>query len=114
LQALEDAGYSRGRIARQHRGRLGVLAGITRSEFSLYGNAMLKMGKAPSTSFCSLVNRVSYVLDAQAPAAATVTGVAGPGSTGTTGFSTSPSWSVSNVESGTTVTCAATCVPADP
>jgi len=66
-QALEDAGYSRGRIARQHRGRLGVFAGITRSEFSLYGNAMLKMGKAPSTSFCSLVNRVSYVLDANGP-----------------------------------------------
>jgi len=37
-----------------------------------------------------------------------VTPVSGPGSTGTTGFSTSPSWSISNVEPGAVVTCAAT------
>src|SRR5205807_8279719 len=41
---------------------------------------------------------VSYSLDTHAPAAATVTAVPGPGSTGTTVYSTSPSWSISNVE----------------
>ncbi len=66
-EALEDAGYTRARIASQHQGRLGVFAGITRSEFSLYGNDKLKKGKAPFTSFCSLVNRVSYFLDANGP-----------------------------------------------
>ncbi|WP_369057295.1 type I polyketide synthase, partial [Burkholderia gladioli] len=66
-QALEDAAYTRARIAHQHHGRLGVFAGITRSEFSLYGAERVKHGKAPFTSFCSLVNRVSYFLDANGP-----------------------------------------------
>ncbi|MFY0589765.1 beta-ketoacyl synthase N-terminal-like domain-containing protein, partial [Burkholderia pseudomallei] len=66
-EALEDAAYTRARIAREHGGRLGVFAGITRAEFCLYGAGNLKQGKAPFTSFCSLVNRVSYFLDANGP-----------------------------------------------
>jgi len=50
---------------------------------------------------------VSYLLDTLAPVAPTVTPVAGPGTTGTTGFSRSPSWSVTGVEPGAVISCAA-------
>ena len=66
-EVLEDAAYTRERIASQHRGRLGVFAGVTRSEFCLYGPDVWSQGKIPYTSFCALVNRVSYFLDANGP-----------------------------------------------
>ncbi len=66
-ETLEDAGYTRARVAEQHGGRVGVFAGVTRSEFSLYGPQLWAEGKDPGTSFCSLANRVSYVLDLNGP-----------------------------------------------
>ena len=48
---------------------------------------------------------VTYLLDTVAPTVATVTPVAKPGSTGTTGFSRTPSWSMTDVEPGATISC---------
>jgi FkbH-like protein len=66
---LEDAGYTRERIARQHNGKVGVFAGITKSGFELYGPDLWKQGEHmyPHTSFSSVANRVSYLLNLQGP-----------------------------------------------
>ncbi|HWU90435.1 MAG TPA: SDR family NAD(P)-dependent oxidoreductase, partial [Kofleriaceae bacterium] len=68
-EVLEDAGYTRARLQAQHRGRVGVYVGITKTGFSLYGPALWQAGgKAyPHTSFASVANRVSYLLDLHGP-----------------------------------------------
>ncbi|WP_343232324.1 SDR family NAD(P)-dependent oxidoreductase [Tahibacter sp.] len=67
--AMEDAGYTRERFATAHRRRVGVFAGITKTGFDLYGPELWRRGEtaAPSTSFGSLANRVSYALNLQGP-----------------------------------------------
>ncbi|WP_313913627.1 SDR family NAD(P)-dependent oxidoreductase, partial [Tahibacter sp.] len=67
--AMEDAGYTRERFATAHQRRVGVFAGITRTGFDLYGPELWRRGEtlAPSTSFGSLANRVSYALNLQGP-----------------------------------------------
>ncbi|MCA1227838.1 SDR family NAD(P)-dependent oxidoreductase, partial [Saccharopolyspora sp. 6M] len=62
--ALEDAGYTRERIADRHGGRVGVFAGITKNGFDRTGQ---RTDAAPRTSFASLANRVSYLLDLRGP-----------------------------------------------
>jgi acyl transferase domain-containing protein/NAD(P)-dependent dehydrogenase (short-subunit alcohol dehydrogenase family)/acyl carrier protein/SAM-dependent methyltransferase len=66
---LEDAAYTRERLARQHRSRVGVFAGITKTGYELYGPALWSRGlKAyPHTSFGSVANRVSYLLNLSGP-----------------------------------------------
>ncbi|OHX14649.1 hypothetical protein BI347_14880 [Chromobacterium sphagni] len=66
---LEDAGYTRERLARVHDGRVGVFAGITKTGFDLYGPALWRQGTAvfPHTSFSSVANRVSYFLNLNGP-----------------------------------------------
>ncbi|MEU6130766.1 SDR family NAD(P)-dependent oxidoreductase, partial [Saccharopolyspora sp. NPDC047091] len=62
---LEDAGYTRERIADRHGGRVGVFAGITKNGFDR--NSPQRTDAAPRTSFASLANRVSYLLDLRGP-----------------------------------------------
>ena len=66
---LEDAGYTKQRIAAQHHGRVGVFAGITKTGFDLYGPELRQGGQqhSPHTSFSSVANRVSYCLNLQGP-----------------------------------------------
>ncbi len=66
---LEDAGYTRELIAQRHQGRVGVFAGITKTGFDLYGPALWAQGQDvfPHTSFSSVANRVSYLLDLHGP-----------------------------------------------
>ncbi|MBY9081324.1 SDR family NAD(P)-dependent oxidoreductase [Paenibacillus sp. HN-1] len=68
-EALEDAGYTREQLAVQYNRRVGVFAGITKTGFDLYGAELWKQGKRlyPHTSFGSVANRISYLLDIQGP-----------------------------------------------
>ena len=73
-KALEDAGYSPSNLSADLRQRIGVFAGITKQGFNLYRtesgqgheNASRQI-ECPTTSFASLVNRVSYFLNLQGP-----------------------------------------------
>ncbi len=68
-EVLEDAGHSREALSTRHRGRVGVYAGITKRGFELYGPPLWSRGERdlPHTSFGSVANRVSYVLDLHGP-----------------------------------------------
>ncbi|MGD2088021.1 MAG: SDR family NAD(P)-dependent oxidoreductase, partial [Candidatus Aminicenantes bacterium] len=64
-KAMEDAGYAPSKLSPQLRQKTGVFGGITKQGFNLYG---VETGQHfPSTSFSSLVNRVSYFMDLQGP-----------------------------------------------
>jgi acyl transferase domain-containing protein/acyl carrier protein/SAM-dependent methyltransferase len=66
---LEDAGYTREQLAVPAGRRVGVFAGITKTGFNLYGPGLWKEGQTlfPSTSFGSVANRVSYLLNLRGP-----------------------------------------------
>ncbi len=66
---LEDAGYTRERLARRHGSRVGVFAGITKTGFELHGPGLWSQGESvfPHTSFGSVANRVSYLLNLSGP-----------------------------------------------
>ncbi|TMC17043.1 MAG: polyketide synthase, partial [Chloroflexi bacterium] len=66
-KALEDAGYSSSSLSPALRQRTGVFGGITKQGFHLYSAET--PGQFPSTSFASLVSRVSYYLNLQGPSA---------------------------------------------
>ena len=68
-QVLEDAGYTREQIAADYNRQVGVFAGITRIGFNLYGPELQMQGESffPVTSFGSVANRVSYLLNLQGP-----------------------------------------------
>nr|AVI26424.1 polyketide synthase [Candidatus Entotheonella serta] len=68
-KALEDAGYSPSNLSADLRQRIGVFAGITKQGFNLYRmeSGPDRQLACPATSFASLVNRVSYVLNLQGP-----------------------------------------------
>ena len=68
-ETLEDAGYTRAQLQEQFDHRVGVFAGITKTGFDLYGPGLWKTGEniLPHTSFSSVANRVSYVLNLQGP-----------------------------------------------
>lgn len=68
-ETLEDAGYTRDRVARDFGQQLGVFAGITRTGFDLFGPQLWQQGSTlyPHTSFSSVANRVSYFLNARGP-----------------------------------------------
>ena len=67
--AFEDAGYGPTRLARQHGGRVGVFAGVTKTGYALHGPFRSEGGAMvrPSTSFASVANRVSHALDLTGP-----------------------------------------------
>ncbi|MFI1761427.1 SDR family NAD(P)-dependent oxidoreductase [Streptomyces sp. NPDC020800] len=70
--ALEDAGYTRRRLADLHGGRVGVFAGVSKTGFELYGPGLWEQGENlhPVTSFAAVANRVSYFLDLKGPSLA--------------------------------------------
>jgi acyl transferase domain-containing protein/enoyl-CoA hydratase/carnithine racemase/SAM-dependent methyltransferase len=67
--ACEDAGYSRSRLAARHGARVGVYVGVTKTGFALHGPFAGERGATvrPTTSFASIANRVSHVLDLNGP-----------------------------------------------
>ncbi len=67
--ACEDAGYSRSRLATRHQARVGVYVGVTKTGFALHGPFVSDSGATvrPTTSFASIANRVSHVLDLNGP-----------------------------------------------
>ncbi|WP_330276270.1 SDR family NAD(P)-dependent oxidoreductase [Lentzea sp. NBC_00516] len=66
--ALEDAGYTRDRLATRHQGRVGVFAGVTKTGFDRNVPPPVSgPRRSPRTSFASLANRVSYLLDLRGP-----------------------------------------------
>ncbi|MBL8215405.1 MAG: polyketide synthase, partial [Bryobacterales bacterium] len=68
-EAMEDAGHTRAMLAQRYSGRIGVFAGISRTGFDLCGPAFEKAGARfqPRTSFSSVANRVSYLLNLHGP-----------------------------------------------
>ncbi|GBF32535.1 malonyl CoA-acyl carrier protein transacylase [Desulfocucumis palustris] len=68
-EVLEDAGYNKEQLAAKYNGRIGVFAGITKTGFDLYGPDLWKQGEKvyPHTSFSSVANRVSYLLNLRGP-----------------------------------------------
>ncbi|HJU39820.1 MAG TPA: type I polyketide synthase, partial [Tahibacter sp.] len=66
---LEDAGYTRELLATRHARKVGVFAGITKTGFELHAPLLWAQGEAafPRTSFGSLANRVSYLLNLSGP-----------------------------------------------
>ncbi|MEV0636193.1 SDR family NAD(P)-dependent oxidoreductase [Streptomyces sp. NPDC050619] len=70
--AIEDAGYTRQRLADLHGGRVGVFAGVSKTGFELYGPRLWEQGENlhPVTSFAAVANRVSYFLDLKGPSLA--------------------------------------------
>jgi acyl transferase domain-containing protein len=68
-QTLEDAGYTREHLGLRHQGRVGVFAGITKTGFALHGPGLWQQGEqaSPQTSFGSVANRVSYLLNLRGP-----------------------------------------------
>ena len=68
-QVLEDAGYTKESLMREYQQKVGVFAGITKTGFDLYGPELWKQGELlqPHTSFSSVANRISYVLNLQGP-----------------------------------------------
>ena len=68
-EVIEDAGYTKESLATKVDGRVGVFAGVTRTGFALYGPELWAEGKPlfPNTSFSSVANRVSYLLNLHGP-----------------------------------------------
>ncbi|MBW4478213.1 MAG: SDR family NAD(P)-dependent oxidoreductase [Tolypothrix brevis GSE-NOS-MK-07-07A] len=68
-EAMEDAGYTRETLRDQFRQRIGVFVGITKTGFSLYGPELWQRGEIvyPHTSFSSVANRISYILNLRGP-----------------------------------------------
>ncbi|WP_444944873.1 SDR family NAD(P)-dependent oxidoreductase [Microbulbifer sp. ZKSA006] len=67
---FEGAGYTKEKLAKQHQGRVGIFVGITKTGFSLYGPDLVRRGETmllPQTSFSSVANRISYMLDLSGP-----------------------------------------------
>lgn len=63
-RALEDAGYTRQRLAKVFGGRVGVFPGVTRGGYSLHTPTSASL---PRTNFASIANRVSYFFDLNGP-----------------------------------------------
>ncbi|GAB6125992.1 SDR family NAD(P)-dependent oxidoreductase [Humidesulfovibrio idahonensis] len=68
-RALEDAGLTRERLAKDHKGRVGVFAGITKTGYERHAAALKLAGSdiRPRTSFAAAANRVSHFLDIHGP-----------------------------------------------
>ena len=68
-QVLEDAGYTKASLQRKHQGRVGVFVGITKTGFNLYAPTLWAQGQGhvPRTSFSSVANRVSYLMNFSGP-----------------------------------------------
>ncbi|WP_193173346.1 SDR family NAD(P)-dependent oxidoreductase [Nisaea nitritireducens] len=67
--ALEDSGYCKESLKSSIGSRVGVFAGITKTGYDLFGPDLWRNGEHvyPHTSFGSIANRVSYILDLKGP-----------------------------------------------
>lgn len=67
--AVEDAGYTRERLA---HGKVGVFVGVMYGHYQLIGTEGYSSGNlvAPNSSFASIANRVSYLFNFQGPSMA--------------------------------------------
>ncbi|MBA3720785.1 MAG: hypothetical protein H0W88_00100 [Parachlamydiaceae bacterium] len=68
-ETLEDAGYSPEELVNKFDRDVGVFVGITKTGYELYGPDLWRSGETlhPRTSFGSVANRVSYVLNLGGP-----------------------------------------------
>ncbi|OSC42265.1 SDR family NAD(P)-dependent oxidoreductase [Mycobacterium decipiens] len=68
-EVLEDAGYTRSRLARTHGHRVGVFAGVTKVGHARHDAGRLPSGETvvPGLSFASLSARASYLLNLCGP-----------------------------------------------
>lgn len=68
-EVLEDAGYTPERLAMEVDRSVGVFAGITKVGYALHGPRLRRQGENLSlhTSFSSVANRASYVLNLKGP-----------------------------------------------
>ncbi|HKP98201.1 MAG TPA: SDR family NAD(P)-dependent oxidoreductase [Fibrobacteria bacterium] len=68
-ETVEDAGYSKERLAAS---RVGVYVGVMYGQYELYGSEAMARGDAyvPGSSFASIANRVSYLFDFRGPSLA--------------------------------------------
>jgi polyketide synthase PksN len=68
-EVLEDAGYTKEQLITQYNRRIGVFAGVTKTGFNLYGPNLWENGDYifPHTSFGSVANRISYLLNLHGP-----------------------------------------------
>ncbi|WP_274910624.1 SDR family NAD(P)-dependent oxidoreductase [Streptomyces sp. WZ-12] len=68
-EVLEDAGYTRARLADRHDRRVGVFAGVTKVGHARHDVGRLPSGElvVPGLSFASLSARASYLLDLRGP-----------------------------------------------
>lgn len=65
---LEDAGYSRRRLAQECKGEVGVFVGVTQTAFNLYGPALKDRREVVAhSSSSSIANRVSYFFNFNGP-----------------------------------------------
>ncbi|MFI5813785.1 SDR family NAD(P)-dependent oxidoreductase [Streptomyces sp. NPDC051643] len=62
VEALEDAGYSRETIHKQHRGEVGVLAGTMSNNYGLYGfqNSLVRGAPESGSYNATIPNMLSY------------------------------------------------------
>ncbi|SKB15922.1 hypothetical protein PL11201_80232 [Planktothrix sp. PCC 11201] len=68
-ETIEDAGYTRETLRDKFQQQVGVFVGITKTGFNLYGPELWQRGEIvyPHTSFSSVANRVSYILNLRGP-----------------------------------------------
>ncbi len=68
-EVLEDGAYTKEQLRAKFNSQVGVFAGITKTGFDLYGPDLWRQGEKilPHTSFSSVANRVSYLLNLQGP-----------------------------------------------
>ncbi|QYF93473.1 SDR family NAD(P)-dependent oxidoreductase [Massilia sp. PAMC28688] len=66
---MESAGYTRADLRDRFQRKVGVFAGITRQGYNLHGTQSARRERKfhPHTSFGSLANRLSYLLDITGP-----------------------------------------------
>ena len=68
-EAFEDAGYTKELLDRRHGRRVGVFVGMSKTGFELHGPPAWAHGERfhPHTSFASVANRVSYLMNLRGP-----------------------------------------------
>lgn len=71
-RVLEDAGYTKKRLADKYQSNVGVFVGVTRTGYEWYGPELRKRNikVRPSTSFSSIANRVAYYFNLHGPSLA--------------------------------------------
>ncbi|WP_267463943.1 non-ribosomal peptide synthetase [Actinokineospora iranica] len=71
-ETLEDAGYTRARLAERHDSKVGVFAGVMYNEYPFFGVERTQAGTPADagSAVAGIANRVSYFLDLTGPSLA--------------------------------------------